>query len=336
MGIRETKPRWSDVPPALRARIGELAGAPPTSARTVYGGYGPSATFRVRLADGRSAFLKGAGPGSNDVNWRCVPKEEAAYARVASIRPNAPAFLGAVRMEGWHLLLLEDLRGARRVPPWSRALARAAVEQVAAFHLRSQSEPAAVPALEPQGLCDNWRVLREDAAGRAAFLHLFAAGRAEAEDWLRGAHGALASAEARATDPGQPFGLLHMDIRSDNLRFDRSGRLLLFDWASLARGPCALDLYGFLPSLLAESALPWQDPADVYRTALAAGGQSVPAWAEAAAAAAIAGYFALRAGQPPLPGLPRLRAVQKSQLGPALSIAAQVLGLPEPPPLPPA
>ena len=49
-----------------------------------------------------------------------------------------------------------------------------------------------------------------------------------------------------------------------------------------------------------------------------------------ASLAGIAGYFADRAWRPPMPGLPRIRSIQRRQLKASLAWAARRLDLPEP------
>ena len=120
--------------------------------------------------------------------------------------------------------------------------------------------------------------------------------------------------------------MIHTDIRSDNLRF-RQGSLVLFDWAGVCQGPCIFDVYAFLPSLVAEGGPAAEGPLETYRQAMHLGGLLIPRKAEQAAASAVAGYFARRAGQPPIPGLPRLRQAQRLQLGTALDLAAVTLEL---------
>ena len=121
--MREPKPYWRDVPEAVRLAIEAAMGSAIARAHRVFGGYGPSATFRICLEDGRTLFAKGAGKGSNEVNWRVLPNEERAYRELGSIRPVAPAFFGSVAAPGWHLLLLEDLSRTTKVPPWTEELA---------------------------------------------------------------------------------------------------------------------------------------------------------------------------------------------------------------------
>jgi len=332
--VLERKPSWREVPPALRQAIADIMGAQPVDGRRAFGGYGPSATFRIRLGNGRWIFAKGAGPGSNAVNWRVVPREEAVYRRVGAIRAIAPTFYGSARCAGWHLLLLEDLGQRGRVPPWTGAAAAAVVRDVAAFHLRAGADLDELPPLDLSGLADNWRSMADDEDLMRAFLGLYPQRRTQAAAWVSRSLWRLQEAEAALGAPGQPLSIVHTDIRSDNLRL-RAGHLVLFDWPGAARGPVALDPFAFFPSLAAEGGPSARELLPLYRAALRRDGMEVPAWAEAAAAAAVAGFFARRAGQPPIPGLPRLRWIQQRQLGPALETAAALLDLPSPPPLPP-
>ncbi|MGH6880006.1 MAG: hypothetical protein ACREFM_03735, partial [Hypericibacter sp.] len=50
---RENKPRWSDVPTAAVAALERALGASVAEAEIAWGGYSPSASFHLTLADGR-------------------------------------------------------------------------------------------------------------------------------------------------------------------------------------------------------------------------------------------------------------------------------------------
>lgn len=329
---REPKPYWREVPQDVREAIAALLGSSVRRGVRVFGGYGPSATFRLFLEDGRTVFTKGAGVRANEHHWQVLPNEERAYREVEAIRPFAPRYHGTVRREGWLLLLLEDLHGATRVPPWTQTLAESAVTQIAAWHARGLDDPAELPPLELEAFTGNWQALQCPGPDREQFLSLFGALRGEAERWLDGSGQALSAHEAQLAGEDQPRGILHLDIRSDNLVF-QGEKLVLFDWADICRGPLALDLAGFLPSLSAEGGPPAQAMTTRYREAMRTYGITFEDWAVGAAAASVAGYFASRAGRPGVAGLPRLRAVQRLQLGPALRWAAQLLRLPSPPPI---
>jgi Ser/Thr protein kinase RdoA (MazF antagonist) len=118
-----------------------------------------------------------------------------------------------------------------------------------------------------------------------------------------------------ASDAAQLGGeeLLHFDVRSDNLFFlDR--RVVLVDWNHACVGPGHFDVAFWLPSLRLEGG---PDPWDVLPEA---GGL----------AAAVAGFFAARAGLSPPAGAPTVREFQRRQAEIALPWAARELGLPPP------
>ena len=77
MTQREDKPTWSGVPRAVRAETERLKGARVVRATRRFGGYGPSATFHLRLADGRTAFFKGVYPlpEGSGVRWALDEEE---------------------------------------------------------------------------------------------------------------------------------------------------------------------------------------------------------------------------------------------------------------------
>jgi hypothetical protein len=328
---REPKPFWREVPQELKEDIANVLGAPVRRAVRIFGGFGPSATFRLFLADGRTAFAKGAGVRATEHHWNVLPREEHAYRDVRAIRAWAPTYFGSVRCAGWHLLLLEDLRGVAWVPPWTEDLAFRAIHDVAAFHTSGLSEPADLPRLG-DAFAENWTSVARGGEDRDGLLHLFGDQAPAAEVWLDASLPVLRAAEGDLMRPDQPWGLLHSDIRSDNLAF-RQGRLVLFDWADICHGPIVFDIAAFLPSVESEGGPRALHLVEGYIKALAEQGVTMPAWAFPSAASAVAGYFASRAGRTPLPGLPRLRSIQSAQLRFALPLAAAALGLPQPPQL---
>ncbi len=332
MQIREPKPYWRDAPLELRKQIEEKVASSIRRATRVFGGYGPSATFRFFLEDGRTIFAKGAGLGSIEGNWRVLPSEEAVYRNVTAIAPISPRYLGSVSVEGWHLLLLEDLGNAKRVPPWSEDLALQSMRDIAAFHVRGLSEAGKVGAMDSKGLTDNWLNIKNNSDERDYFLGLFQEKRSEAEAWLDAVIDVLIPIEAELMRPDQPWGVIHADIRSDNLRF-RDGTLVLFDWALACWGPLIFDVVFFFPTIEGEGGPTAERLLPEYKKVMASHGIDFPVFAEQSVAVAAAGYFASRAGKPPIPQLPRLRYIQRLQLGPALRWMSKLLELPYPPTL---
>src|SRR5437868_1036846 len=133
----EAKPPWSAVPRAIKDDVAKLLRSPVIRAERVYGGYAPSATFRIRLADGRRAFVKGTYPleATSHVEWKLEEEEHSYQELGAYLRPWAPRYYGGTKAEGWHVIVLEDL-GPQTMPPWSVPKMIACARSYAAFHAR--------------------------------------------------------------------------------------------------------------------------------------------------------------------------------------------------------
>jgi Ser/Thr protein kinase RdoA (MazF antagonist) len=302
--------------------VASILGAPVARAVRIYGGYAPSATFRLLLRDGRRAFFKGSYPTTTGAKWS-IPAEERVYRRLGRrISPWAPEFLGASERDGWHVLLLEDL-GPADVPPWTAGRLRAAARDYAAFHAANMGArlPRWVDGRVADWLAGHW-------PGVFPTLHRVAAlaGRRsdEALEWLDVAYPVLRDSAERARHARGRRTLLHFDTRSDNVRVTM-GRLRIFDWNFAASGPPEFDAAAFAQSITAEGGPPPERFTSAYREVL-----DLREGLVAASAAAISGYFADRAWQPEIEGLPRLRRSQRRQLVASLSWAARLLDLPEP------
>ncbi|SHF08305.1 Phosphotransferase enzyme family protein [Seinonella peptonophila] len=330
----EPKPNWSDIPRCVSREMESILGSVVKKTEIVYGGFGPSATFRLYLQDGRTIFVKGAGKGSTSVNWKGVKKEEILYQEVKAVQAFSPAYIGSVKQSDWHLLLLEDMGHAVEVPPWTEALARNAMEGVAQFHLLGLQEKAKLEKMDVATFAFQWRMLKETKAERELLFALFPGKRDEIITWFDHVIDHLIEAEERVFDINQPWGLIHCDLRSDNLRFLEQ-KLILFDWATTCMGPLMLDIAFFLPSIWGQSGPFPSILLTEYTGIMQNNGVVFSQSSIEAAAAFTAGFFAARAGKEPIDFLPRLRAIQYMQLGPALHWVADALGLPAPPSLPP-
>lgn len=324
----ESKPDWSEVPKKLQQEIANKLGARVLKGEKVFGGFGPSATFRLYLEDGRTVFAKGAGKGSTPKNWKAISAEEYVYQKFRCIRPFSPDFLGSVKTLGWHLILLEDLKDATEVPPWTEKLAKQAVRGIAEFHIQGLAEKA--KKIDSKMDDKHWKRLKENLEERESFLSLFPSKREKAESWFYKVIDRVIAAEEHTFDPNQPWGLIHLDIRSDNLRL-REGKLILFDWSYLCSGPLILDITFFMSSVVGEGGPSAEVLFPEYKEHLNHAGMKFPKYCIEAAAAYSAGFFAMRAGQKPIPLLPRLRELQRMLLGPALQWMCTTLNLPQPP-----
>jgi len=324
--VREPKPSWQDVPEALRQSLERIAGAPIADAQIIWGGYGPSATFVLTTATGERLFCKGTHPGQTELGHRALLRERQNYERFAQIAQFGPAYRGGADHGDWHLAVLDFVPRRYSVPPWTAEALAAAFALIVRLHRDAPVDDAPRPLAELLGeqLAQGWTSLLCDAAARERFLALFANG-GDAAHWFARHGERLADMAANVAAVGGPRSWVHMDIRSDNLVF--AERAMLVDWPSLSHGAVLVDVAGFLPSLEGEGG---PCCADALRRYEDEAGVRFAAEDVAVAAAFVAGFFAARAGEPEIAGLPRLRWVQRLQLFPALRWLCQAarIGLP--------
>jgi hypothetical protein len=305
--------------------VARVLGSPVARAARVYGGYAPSATFRMVLADDRHVFFKGVSAASNDYMRSALPKEERVYRELgALIRPWAPTFLGSFKRRDWHVLLLEDV-GPQTMPPWSPAKARRSARSFATFHATTHGKrlPRWLSRTEHHDFAELWRRLSR--SGELAKTAGLARHRAdEAREWLDVALPELRESAGRLPQLRPPHSLLHFDTRSDNVRL-QGDQLRMFDWNFASVGPHEIDVAAFAQATEAEGGPPVDRIMEWYAGVMPLRRSYVDA-----AVAGIAAYFADRAWRPPIPGVPRVRAFQRRQLKVSLAWAARLLGLPEP------
>ena len=214
-----------------------------------------------------------------------------------------PAYYGTHDRDGTVLLAIEDLSMAEWPPPWSRDRIDAVLTTLAA--IRAATPPAGLPRLEERrDEVVGWPQVCDDPG---LLLSVGVCSRA----WLELALPDLLRASREVELDGRE--LLHLDVRSDNLCF-KGATALLVDWNLACVGDGRFDVAFWLPSLRLEGGpQPWE--------VLPGAG---------ALAAAVAGFFAARAGLPVPSGAPTVRAFQRRQLEVALPWAAQELGLTPP------
>ncbi len=322
----EEKPPWSAVPVELKALIGEVLGSPVVRGTRVWGSYGPGPSFRLLLADGRRAFTKALWKDSNEFQVAAFHTELRIYSEMADIISHwAPEQYGTVQHGDWHALLLEDV-GPMSAPPWSRSKVRAVTAGLAELHRATAgaSMPDWLPRLATMDLThiQLWQpsVGRDDLE-RVANL---SPQPGEALEWLMTHVPALVEAAVLLPESDTPHSLLHVDVRSDNLRLQR-GRLRLFDWPFASVGPHEFDAVAFAQTVEAEggpgceNVIRWYGENNEVRPEIVT--RSV---------ASVSGLFAKLAPQPDIPALPRLRPWQRVQLRVTLRWAAARLGLPDP------
>ncbi|UQU63560.1 phosphotransferase [Couchioplanes caeruleus] len=304
-GATAVRPDWDDLPPAVRAAINDRLGSPVVSAITAGGGFTRAFAAIVETAAGERAFLKAA-PLTN-------PAFDA-YAREAAITQALPPEVPAARpcwtllAEGHYVLCLEAIRG--RVPelPWKPDDLSSALQawQRAATAL-AVSPMAALPRLSDivRGELSWWS---EIAAGRAPIPPAPAWVRSHLDDLARLEQGLPALVEGP--------GMLHGDLRIDNIMIDAYGKSWLCDWT----WPCL--------------GAPWFDTVTLLVTAYASGldtDRLLEPWGAPAAGvdgtlAAMSGYWLTRAAGGPSSASPHSRQHQRFSGGQALAWLASRRG----------
>ncbi len=320
----EAKPTWQSLPPEVRLAAAQALGAEIVRASRIWGGYSPSPTFRLRLANGQRAFFKGCGPDASEFLREVIETETRVYTELSHlISPWAPQLFGTLSADGWRALLLEDV-GPKTAPPWTPALTAQVMRAYAEFHqsTRGGDLPAWLPRFSQTEALITWERIAGETEGWRRVAALAGSQADDALRWLRAAEPLFARLMASAPAIPGPEALLHFDTRSDNLRLQR-GRLRLFDWPAVEAGPVELDVVAFAQSITVEGGPAPEQCVAWYGGPLRSDVMDVSlAWC--------AGFFAARAWLPEIPGLPRLRRFQRQQLVTLLDWSARRFHLPAP------
>ncbi len=286
-----------DAPPHVADRLASLLGARPVRWTWIEGGYTPAQRWCVELDDGRRVFAKRA---VESFTVRALEAESIVYRRLSG--PFMPGFLG------WHedaanpLLLIEWIDDATTPPPWDDERIDGVLEALSRLHMERDTLAAFEKRHVDLGF--GWASVERDPVPFLSLGHV-------TRGWLDKHLPALVAAEGEQRLSGAELG--HFDLRSDNILF-APDRTVLVDWSAACHGPPELDIGLWLPSLHAEGGPPPE--------AILPEAGDTAAW--------VSGFFAARAGLAELPHAPRVRGVQREQLGAALPWVVRELGLGEP------
>ncbi|WP_093782199.1 aminoglycoside phosphotransferase family protein [Actinacidiphila guanduensis] len=292
---------WWAVPLAVRSEVEAALGSPVESAVTQTGGFSPGVAARVRLADGRRVFIKAVGPEPNPE----APGIHRAEARITAALPGAapvPSLLTALDLDGWVVLVLEDVDGKMPAQPWQpdelrRVLAAAADLSV----LLDPSPVEAPPVADRLGASfQGWRRLAAASAAGTDDL-------AWLGPWARRNLGRLADREAGWTAAAAGSALVHGDLRADNILLTED-RVVVVDWPWAAVGAAWFDVVAMGPSVVMQGTPDAVRLLDRHLHAQGAAPEDVTTVLIAAA-----GFFLHQSVQPPPPGLPTVRSFQRAQ-----------------------
>ena len=297
---------WAQLPDHVRRALETRLGAAVTEAVSQPGGFSPGVAARLRLANGRSVFVKAVSASINPHS----PGMHRREARIAAALPPSvptPRLLDAYDDGDWIALTFEDVEGAAPQVPWRRPeLDRvlAAVSQ-----LTSLLTPAPIDVERVSDLMSDvftgWRQLAADVESGKDDLQ-------GVDPWVRRHLTDLVALEMQAAGAADGATLLHTDIRADNVLL-APAKVFFVDWPWASRGAAWIDLLFMLPSVaMQRGPKPWEI-FDTHPLAREVAGDRVTA-----VVAVITGFFIRSSRQPSPPGLPTIRAFQRDQGLPAL------------------
>ena len=317
---REAKPDWADVPRNLHYRIAELVGAMPVEAQTIWGSYSPSASFRIRLADGRYVFAKGSYPGQDSFGRRANEREAQIYEALPALAHVAPHYYGSIDEAGWFLNILECLNPAGPTLPWTDDRVHAVLLRLAHVHHLYPSYdrlPPLIYKVLEDPFCgsvlkgeEGWCLLTEATWPQVLKL------AGDNAVWLAQHIDRLRSDGAHAQSVSDREALLHMDVRSDNVIFDQERGAVLLDWPFACWGPLSFELVYFLLTLEAQGAGPCERYLPIIRDVF---NYEISPLSWRCMLANAMGFFAVHGVKPEMSALPRLRQWQRDSFLAALA-----------------
>lgn len=248
---------------------------------------GGNERITVHLDDGRRVFVKAA-KAAHTARW--LRREAEVYHLHGSFIADLIAFEDDPVEP---ILVIDDLSEADWGSRWDAA--RVAAVRAALTAVAASAPPPNTPTVR-EILADDpgWEAVRADPGP-------FLSTGIRSREWLDRALPTLQDAADAAPIDGD--GLLHLDVRSDNLCV-RDGTAILVDWNWCSTGRAEFNTAAWLPSLTAEGGPPpWQ---------------VMPG--AGAYAAFLAGIWAAVVGLPP-PTAPTVREQQRRQLEVAMASA---------------
>lgn len=291
---------WSAIPEPLRAEVERHLGGRVAEAVTQPGGFSPGVAARLRLDDGRRAFVKAVDGLNPD-----APRLHRAEARISAALPDstpAPRLLGSIDAGGWVILMFEDVDGRVPAQPWQPAELARVLEAMG--DLATSLTPAPVDALPAADQDSNvgrgWDLLARDVRSGADDL-------AGVDPWVPANLDGLLAQEERWPTAVQGSTLAHSDIRADNILLT-ADRVMFVDWPWACLAPPWFDLVGLLPSVAMQGGPQPEEVLAGHVLVRDADPDSVTVMVSC-----LAGYFTYQSRQPDPPGLPTVREFQRAQ-----------------------
>ena len=253
MVASKSRPRWHELPATAHTHIERLLGGTVIAAQNCPGGFSPGFASRLRLADGRRAFVKAMDADA----WpdeAVTHRTEAAITAVLPATVPAPRFLGAFDDGHWVVLAFEDIDGGEPPQPWNPTdLDRvvAAVRQLA-----PAVTPSPIPLPRDHPRLGGWAQLARDPA---RLIRL-----PDHSRWAADNLATLVQLEEEGLAAAQGPSLVHFDLYPHNVLLTPRG-VLFVDWPHARLGTPVVDLVIVLSSAAADRV----DPEPILRNHVA-------------------------------------------------------------------
>lgn len=306
---REQKPGFHEVPSEIVLKLQEVCNGRIVYAETAFGGFSASAGFIITFSDGRRVFVKGTHPLDTSHGAANLRQEIMAYETVSMLEDVSPGYIGVVSDgggdDGWMLGVWEHAE---------HDAASASLEAVVSLLKNWPDVDAVKASLTPASshvfvgkFFDNskkWERIRVNEGTRQRFLSLFS--DPKAGGWLEKNISALCNLQSKGALLGKPEGVVHGDLRLDNILFTPRGSLAI-DWPNICFGPRVFDVAFLFSSLEAFGLCSFDEALRAYDGGIAGEDYQVML-------GCLSGYFAEQAYRDVPVMMPRLRWMQRSML----------------------
>lgn len=228
---------WAQLPTEVAAAIGDMLGSDIVAAHNQPGGFSEGLAARVRLADGRRAFVKAAS-GLTAPAAAAFHRREMAITTALAGTGLVPRLLDGYDDGVWVALAFEEIPGHLPTQPWLPDELARVLDAVTALAAALTPAPVDPAILAPPRL-GGWRQLAEHGPREA--LH-------ELHPWAAGHIDELITLEAQAEPAIAGNTLLHGDLYPFNILLTRQ-RVAVVDWPHAWIGAAHCDLVTLLTSV---------------------------------------------------------------------------------------
>jgi aminoglycoside phosphotransferase (APT) family kinase protein len=299
---------WEQLPEAVRGAIEDRLGGKVAEAVTQAGGFSPGLAARVRLDDGRRVFVKAVSEAANPDSPTMHRREARIVAALPTSAP-VPRLLWIYDEKGWVALAYEDVSGRHPGGPWTEADLALVVHALEKMWIELTPSPIQTELTAPDAFergINGWRIAMQR-------------GEERLDPWCLKHLGRLADLESLAPAAAAGETLLHFDTRADNILI-AGDRVFVVDWPAARIGAPFVDSLCMAPSVAMQGG---PAPAEFMSRFDLSG---VARDDFDAILCSAAGYFVVRALDPPPPGIPTVRAFQAAQGEVALAWLKERLG----------